>query len=448
MLIELFRLTSECRNVVEVMRQAGGRPNKKIHMCILRAYAKQGNIDIILSDLRNERYKKFGIDPVEYVEIVYDLAVNDYTDQMEQILAIMPTAHNSSFRNACANACIRLLNRGKDDAAWEILKKRPMEEVHGKVVDSGTYYIEHLVTLNRPINTIIAVCEDLHRESLHSNGLKSLIAKLTEVGSVDAAVDVFRYIQFRGWPLLMESDFQRVFLGKIQPAQILKLLKIMLCEFGIPLSCDTARHIVVPQLNIDTPECTVRDLLEAKVSFTVATTSVVFQCLKENRIKDAAETVSKFNATINPTVICDELINAVNKTRDYESFINILKPMYENFEIIADSKNDTLSKLHRRTDMMGQILHKTVMAFEPAERFSVLKKIACLFVNERFEISIDEASKLNEIFKCERADEVKVILQELSSYDENNIQSNKIRPPNKWASHSIGAEKCFQNNER
>lgn len=416
-----FRNAAEGRKVIDQMVKSGIKPVEMTYICLLRAFAKQGDVDAIFKELEKMRDANVVIERSDYLEIVYDLGVNEHFDQIDRLLSIIPTT--GYFNRNAAAIIIRLLNKGKDVAAMKILKIMPViESKDGPTRDSGNFIINHLVKLNRPVSYILSVCDDLERDGLHSQAFKTLAHKLSENGSIDAAVEVLRHIKARGWPKLDEQDFRPIIINA-QPEEMLELLQIMINEFDIRLTFYVARHYVVARLNLDNPEHTVKELLRAKVSLYVASVSVVFQCLKQNRLKDAADTAVKFNSILDPRIMYEQLIGALIATKDFDSYIRLLRMMYERFDEIANFKHEpnvgvqVKTGSYGRSTMIGNILYDTVKMFVPSARVDALNTIAKLLLQEGIGISSNEAKRLRESFASDMTKELESLLHQLSSVD-------------------------------
>lgn len=401
------------------MKQSGIVPDESTYLCLLRVYAKIGDIDNILKELEIMRLENCYLEPVDYFELAYDLAVNDHDTKIDRILS--GVSSTSSFNSIAANVVIRLLNKGKDDAAWKIFKIMPTNETaSGETMDSGNFYINHLIKLNRPTSYICSVCDDMEREGLHTKAFRKLVAKLSEIGSVDTALEVLRHVKSRGWPDLVDSDFRPIFMADIQPSDVHNVLKSMTNEFGICPSFYETRNYIVSRMNLNNTERAVQDLIDVKMSPYCASASVVSECLKQNRLRDAVETAIKYNTFIDPPLLCDKLIAGVVVSKDFTSYVLMLRLMYEHFDKIknyyANPEIELISKgSYDRNEMMGHILQDTIFAFDEAERSYALFKITKSMVRQGIGISNSEAARIEEVFATDMTDTVKELLQKLSS---------------------------------
>lgn len=82
---QFFSDMESAESVLNVMKQSDLEPLSDTYTLLASGYAKQGDIAKVLSILENCESKEILLNNKEYLDIVYSLAVNGHSDQIDQV---------------------------------------------------------------------------------------------------------------------------------------------------------------------------------------------------------------------------------------------------------------------------------------------------------------------------------------------------------------------------
>ncbi|XP_050307850.1 leucine-rich PPR motif-containing protein, mitochondrial isoform X2 [Anthonomus grandis grandis] len=315
--------------ILSVMAQAGLEPSADTYTTLLCGYAKQGNMDQINKLIAECEEKEIFLLDKDYLDIVYALATNGHGQHVPEILSRVK--RSIGYNQDALNLILRLINKGQDDAAFAVLKTMVRStQADGSLMPIGTFFIRQMVKADRDLETIVSYCQKLEEEQMYSRGLLLAAECSLEQGKEELAYALFEKLKEQGleirqhyfWPLIVSKGDDPSGRGVVAVLQKMH-------EFGLTPSLETLRDWVLPNLKGNSSQLLTL-LREANVSVGASACSIVTNLLIKNEIAEAATIASSVPAYYIPELIRRPLTNALCATGDVDSYVSIIRQVYEN----------------------------------------------------------------------------------------------------------------------
>jgi leucine-rich PPR motif-containing protein, mitochondrial len=387
------------------------------------------------------------------------LCTNGFANLIDPILARI--TKSAGYNQDAVNTILRLINKGHEDVALKILKGMPRgTKTDGQLNDTGNFYIRHLVKAQRPAETILAICKELEAGELNSRALLIAVeAALAngeniillfccivflnkfysqQIGLVDTAKPLLKAAHANGlpirqhyfWPLMCSASEK----GQ---NQVIDILQAMQSEFNISASGETIRDYVIPNLKEKNYEKIVNLLRTGGTTISTAYSNVVHYAVTENDMKKAAEFAEQRRAFYSPNLFRRPLLQALNQTKDVDSYVRVVRQIYDNLPRIdameasrveeADEQDDGavegvaeatgLSSLEKQKECLGTFILDACVYFR-TNRVEMLENILQGFVDQGLSISNRQAEKVSErLSGAELTEKISLLLGKLAAGD-------------------------------
>lgn len=400
------------------MKQSGLEPTPDTYTALLCAYAKHGKFEEILSTLDKCETSEIYLLDKDLFDIIYVLSTNGQSDKVEEIIPRL--RKTSGYNQDAVNLILRLVNKGQEDIAYKILKTMPRgTRTDGELSDTGAFFIRQLVKSNRPAEKILAICKDLQQQGLNNRAILIAVEMATTSGNLDIVIPVLKEVQRSNlpirphyfWPLICAQ-------GKIGPDGVLDVLRLMQSEFNISPNGETIREFVLPNLKEQNYDNLILMLRTAGVSTANAVTSCVYDALKHNKMKEAATLTSTYTIYYQPGLFWRPLVDAMIKTEDYQSYVSIVRSIYENLprlqqlrsvEVDVDGEN-----VVSQPDMLGQFVMDAVTRIRN-NRAEAVHEIVSGLVEQGLTMSNTHAERIQEKLGSLLTNEISTMLAQLAT---------------------------------
>uniref|UniRef100_A0A336KJE1 CSON011718 protein n=1 Tax=Culicoides sonorensis TaxID=179676 RepID=A0A336KJE1_CULSO len=421
--------------ILQVMNQAGLEPSNDTYTTLLCGYAKQGNLNKIKEVLEScDKNEIYFLDR-DMLEIVYNLAVNGNSEHVDFLLERIK--RSAGYNQDAINTILRLINKGEESVAFKVLMTmvRGVRQ-DGEMVDTGSFFVKQLVKANRPLESIVRICKEFEDKDLNPRATLIALEMAVTSGNVGITTALLKQAHATGhpvrqhffWPLLCSNNIKN-------NEEILDILRLMQNEFNLTPSAETVREYAIPNLKEKNYDKIINLLRSANISSATAATSVVYQALNDNNLSEAARIASSFTVYYSPFLYRAGLLRALNKTKDLDAYILLIRHIYENIprlemmnskekdDVISDTcvegsenavvETDSQASIDQ-AEMLGKIVYDAVVYFKN-NRAEMIHNILDGLVKQGLSISNQQATKIQEKLGAELTPEISTMLGQLST---------------------------------
>uniref|UniRef100_A0A8C8BAD2 Leucine rich pentatricopeptide repeat containing n=1 Tax=Otus sunia TaxID=257818 RepID=A0A8C8BAD2_9STRI len=224
-------------NILSVMRTAGVEPGPDTYLSLLNVYAEKGDADSIKKVEKTEGYLMDRI----LMQVIFSLAKAGYPQYIEDIKERI--RFERELIPDAMNLCLTLITHGFEDISFHILKS--LNHVSRGTMDQGSFFLQHCVNRDMPVNKLKQFCNELKEEKMHSAPLPFILRCALEANKSALAIDVMKMMKEEGlplrphysWPLLAAFHKEKNLKG------IFEVLKVM-HELGVELDVETYTNYV------------------------------------------------------------------------------------------------------------------------------------------------------------------------------------------------------------
>ncbi|NWR67048.1 LPPRC protein, partial [Bucorvus abyssinicus] len=230
-------------NILSVMRMAGVEPGPDTYLSLLNVYAEKGDVDSIKKTLEEiEKTEGYLMDRV-LMQVIFSLAKAGYPQYIDDIKERI--RFERDLIPDAMNLCLTLITHGFEDISFRILKS--FNNFSRDNVDQGSFFLQHCVNSDTPVNKLKQYCSELKEAKMHSAPLPFILRCALEANRSALAIDVMKMMKKEGlplrphycWPLLVtyqkEENLKDMF----------EVLKVM-HELGVELDAETYTDYVFP----------------------------------------------------------------------------------------------------------------------------------------------------------------------------------------------------------
>ncbi|XP_064014468.1 leucine-rich PPR motif-containing protein, mitochondrial isoform X1 [Pogoniulus pusillus] len=223
-------------NILSVMRMAGVEPGPDTYLSLLNVYAEKGDIDSIKKTLEEiEKTEGYLMDRI-LMQVIFSLAKAGYPQYVEDIKERI--RFERELIPDAMNLCLTLVTHGFEDIGFHILKS--FHHLSRENMDQGSFFLQHCVTRDMPLNKLKQFCVELKEAKMHSAPLPFILRCALEANKSALAVDVMKMMKEEGlplrphysWPLLAQFQKEKNLKG------VFEVLKVM-HELGVELDAET-----------------------------------------------------------------------------------------------------------------------------------------------------------------------------------------------------------------
>lgn len=402
---------------IESMRNAGELISRRTVVCLLCAYAKNGAIEKILTEIESQKSNGIIFDPGDYLTVLYELCAKGHSATVQPLLNMMED--NCGRDEETTNTMIRLIQKGTVDIAYQLLlfmRKRTDEAF----LSIAKYFVRQLVKAKYHIEVILNYCSELEALTQCSDHYFNVMMTYSMNASINEQLVVLRILKNKSIPLDLVY-FRPLFETNAEKDQ-LALLRKCAYEFQIQPNAQFLRECVLQHVDMSRPLKVLHELRKANVRQFAAVASIAFECLRRNQLKDAVQITDTYHTFLHPKLFRHVAIDALCATRDFESFCRLVRNIYQNIRIIEQAN------AIERDDVSGQFLYDAMSAFGADQRVECAKQILAGYSRERISISPIYVSQIKRDFSREITDELSSMLDNVTANDKN-IGRNPLATP-------------------
>lgn len=426
------------RSIINVMVQAGLEPSADSYTTLLCGFASKGDIDTITKLFGECESKEIFLLDKDYLDIIYALATNGHDEHVPAILSKVRKA--VGYNQDAVNVILRLINKGQEKSAFLILKSMPRgTKEDGSPQPTGHFFIKQLVKAERPLEIILNYCTMLQKEEMYDRAVLLAAETSLQLGNEKLAYPLLEHLQKEGqqirqhffWPLILSKA------DDPSGREIINVLRKMQ-EFNFTPNNETVREYVIPNLRGNTSEILAL-LRDANISVGSAAASLAISLLQRNKIDEAAAIATTVPAYYNPEMIKRALTASFYKTNDLQSYISIIRAVYDNSERRPvrnkqESDEEESTEKDDKLEVVGSfILDLTSNRIKFTENIEpVLKEL----VNQGLGISSSAAEKIEDKLGEKMTDQISDLLGKLTSGELNPIPLDR-KPPSYTPSHQM-----------
>lgn len=407
------------------MKQSGLEPTADTYTVLLCAYAKHGNVNEILTTFDKCEANEIYLLDKDLFDIIYTLSTNGHTDAVDQIIPKL--RKSAGYNQDAVNLILRLVNKGLEDIAYKILKTMPRGlRADGGPSDTGAFFIKQLVKSRRPAEKILSICKELQELGLNSRATLTAVEYATTSGIMEIALPLFKQIQQSEFPL-RQHYFWPLICTQAKTGSdddVINVLRLMQSDFGILPSGETIREYVVPNLKERNYEKIILLLRSAGVSISNGVSSCVFDALNQFKLREAAKLASSYAIYYQPGLLRRPLVDALIKTKDFHSYISVVRSVYENLSRLkqiqntgaVDEQGDDHENNQLQSDVVGQFVVDAVIQLHNT-RADAMQKILSALVEQGLSMSKVHAERIQERLGSLLTPELSTMLDALTAGD-------------------------------
>ncbi|XP_037041583.1 leucine-rich PPR motif-containing protein, mitochondrial-like [Bradysia coprophila] len=384
--------------ILSAMEQAGLAPTSDTYTHLMCGYAKHGMTDEMLSTLNNCEANEIYLLDKDLFKIIYQLATNGHSDFVDNIITRLRKL--PGYSQNVDNLIGRLVMAKSEDVAFKILKTiPPATRPDGEPFETGAFFIRTLIESGRPTGKILSICKELQQTGLNSRAMLIAAEMAAQSGNVDTAIPFFREAKRNGLPLRQEWFWPLLCAqGKIGTDAVINVLRVMHSEFGMTANGQTVRDYVIPNLKERNYEKIVLMLEASGVPKPIAVTSSVCHALTLHQIKVAAALASTYAIYYEPNQLRRLLVDALLKTNDFQSWVSIVRSVYENLPRLhklqnANKQRDDCENPTVQSDVVGKFVVDAVINLQ-GQGLEILQNILAALVKEGLSMSNADAERI------------------------------------------------------
>ncbi|XP_061847320.1 leucine-rich PPR motif-containing protein, mitochondrial isoform X2 [Colius striatus] len=230
-------------NILSVMRTAGVEPGPDTYLSLLNVYAEKGDADSIKKTLEEvEKTESYLMDRI-LMQVIFSLAKAGYPQYIEDIKERV--RFEKDLIPDAMNLCLTLITHGFEDISFHILKS--LKHLSRDNVDQGSFFLQHCVNRDVPLNKLKQFCSELKEAKMHSTPLAFILRCALEANKSALAIDVMKMMKEEGlplrphysWPLLVGFQKEKNLKG------VFEVLKLM-HKLGVEIDAETYTDYVFP----------------------------------------------------------------------------------------------------------------------------------------------------------------------------------------------------------
>lgn len=433
--------------IISVMSQAGLDASADTYTTLLCGYARKGDVESINKTIDVCEQKEIYLLDKDLLEVVYAMALNGHADKVGEVLNKIK--RQAGYNQDAVNVILRLINKGHEETALKVLKTMPRgTRTDGELTDTGNFLIKQLVKANRPLAMIMEICKELEAEKMNSRPLLIAVEAALANGMIDLATPLLKEMQKASYEIRQHYFWPLICAGKNQQ-DVIDVLKMMQNEFSMSASGETVREYVIPNMKEQDFEKLITMLRNVGISLATTSASTAYIALLNNDLKKAAEIVTSYSAYYSPGLFRRPLLGALSKTKDYESYIKIIRQINDNIprlqSLNANQKRETTQEDAEEVDseavaiisnanntqvvaadILGQIVLDAAVHFK-TNRAEVVQKILEGLVEQGLSISSGRAEKIQERIGEELNSEISTLLGKLTTGELEPVPIEKTR---------------------
>lgn len=349
------------------------------------------------------------------MDIIEHLAIGGHGDKAEQLFSHLQKG--IGYNQDVCHLILRLLNKGHEDTAKKIMKTMPKSPNAEETPFKGAFFVKQLLKLHKDPDSFIKSCRELQEENLVPSALYIATEGALQHGYTELAQKLFNEIQKDGmeirqhyfWPLLAQK-------GKEGDEEgLLQIVRDMSSKGIIPTG-EALRDYVIPHLKgKDTEENIILKLQIANVPVTHSARNLIVELLDSGEIKKAANIAIQYRPRGNYSLLARPLLNALNKTKDINSFVTILHvissvPPSQNEE--DPSNDDVKSEDKGDANEVGRIVRSAVKnLLEP----NLCEKLLTAVHSKGIRISTKSAEEIEQFLDKNLTSNLSELLAKLTS---------------------------------
>lgn len=417
--------------ILTVMSQAGLEPSADTYTTLLCGFARKGDVDSISKYIAQCEEKEVFLLDKDFLEIAYTLAVNGHGDKIESVFDHLKKGFG--YNQDAVNVILRLINRGQEVAAMKILGTMTRNtRMTGELTDTGNFLIRQLIKANRPVEQVLSICNELEESKMNTKPILIALEAALASGNSKIAPQLLKEMHAKGleiryhyfWPLFCAAKSEK---------QVLEIMNMMESDFNLPASNQTIRDYIVPKLFAnDDYDKVIQTLRSAGVAPATAASTTSHYALSKNNIQQAAQIMSSYDAYYSPGLYRNHLLQALAQTKDYESYVKIIRQIHDNIERgralnakqaveeeEEDEHADASARLERsvkqlQASVVGDIVDEACYYFKN-KRVEVMQIILQLLVDQGLSISNFHAERIQNHISENMTAEISTLLGKLSS---------------------------------
>ncbi|XP_021568044.1 leucine-rich PPR motif-containing protein, mitochondrial [Carlito syrichta] len=234
-------------NILPVMKEAGIDPGPDTYLALLNAYAEKGDIDRVKQTLEKVEKSELYVLDRDLLQIIFSFSKAGYPQYVSEILEKISSERR--YIPDAMNLILLLVTEKLEDTALQILLACPVSREDGQA-DFGSFFLQHCVNMNVPVEKLTAYCKKLKEAQMHSSPMQFTLHCALLTNKTDLAKALMKAVKEEGfpvrthyfWPLLVGYQKEKNVQG------IIEVLKEMQ-ELGVDPSQETYINYVFPSFD-------------------------------------------------------------------------------------------------------------------------------------------------------------------------------------------------------
>lgn len=308
-------------DMLDVMRSSGLEPSVDTYAVLACAQAEKGDLDAIKSTVAKAKESRQALHDRNLLEVVYTLTVSGHKQFVPEVLSMIEKAYG--YNVDCTTFVYRLVNAGCDaEARLVYATMESLADHHSQSsLNKGLFFVKHLILRDRPVSTVVGLCDDL---SGNSPTMLIRVLETAVLQNANLAYPIMDALISRGeelrphyfWPLLAQCSAK----GDVEGlTAVLRNMKTR----EVPITIMTLVDYVLPCMlqrgatGVEGRISAVHLLGDAGVHGRDAVNAVVKYDIIQQDVKSAAEIVKRFGVSL-AVQLRRPLLTAICSTGEYE----------------------------------------------------------------------------------------------------------------------------------
>lgn len=399
----------KAKDVIRTMNEAEMVPGADTYTILMCGYATHGRIADIQKTFNQCHSDGISFDEQHLCDILHQLISSGYEDQIDWLLAMFDQ-HQDKLR-ARIRLILKLVNENQRELAFTILKTLPMRVNSGQIINSGHHFLTSIVRNNCHYDEMLSYVKRLVADGRHSDPHMELLYLCLKYQRQKEAIRLLHNMKLRSIPI-EQLYFWPLFCSSTSNEQIIDLLKMMMIDFDCDVSIETLKDYVIPNLKGMSIDSDIMDILcGIGISKSKAVISTSLVAIQNNDLRLASKITTEHPTFLKPEIFRQPLQKALNANNDIDNYINIIRNIYNNFQLEKSTSsdrdentgNDTLRTIGK-SDVLGMIIFDALLVPVGNERYERAIRLFRGCIAKGMYISKYEAERIRQLLGARMPD--------------------------------------------
>ncbi|XP_076016482.1 leucine-rich PPR motif-containing protein, mitochondrial [Genypterus blacodes] len=235
-------------NILLVMKAAGIEPGPDTFVSLISAYAEKGDMENLKKTMEAADSADCSLMDRDLMQVIFTLVKAGHQQHVPEMTERM--RHERGFVPDAMNLCLSLITQGEEDAAFDVLKTFPQENMRGfseESLNQGNFFLRHCVNMGTSIEKISRYCRELQESRLHASPLQFTLLCALQAKKTDVCLEMMKMLKEQNLPV-RPHYFWPLFTPHVKDkntAGVIELVKAMV-DLGVTPDGETFSNYILP----------------------------------------------------------------------------------------------------------------------------------------------------------------------------------------------------------